>query len=104
MAQNPSWTDAYHDLISAVTSLGHPAEFGYLIAKNLGSEKMMRRMTQYLKTTKPRSAEEIADEMLAIMSDRDRWVQKKEMEFYNAKLNRLKYEWDEEDNEEEDED
>ena len=94
MSQNPSWTTAYHDLLSAVTSLGQPAEFGYLIAKNLGSEKTMRRMTNYLLTTKPRSAEEIADEMLAIMSDRDRWVQKKEMEFYNAKLNRLKYEWD----------
>ena len=89
MAQNPSWTDAYHDLISAVTSLGHPAEFGYLIAKNLGSEKMMRRMTQYLKTTKPRSAEEIADEMLAIKDEFERYREKKVAEYYNEKYNRL---------------
>ena len=79
---------SYSALVSAITSLGHPAEFGELIARELGTEKMMDRMTHYLQATKPRSAEEIADEMLAIMSDRDRWIQKKENEYYNARYNR----------------
>ena len=58
---------------------------------NLGSEKTMRRMTAYLHNAKPRSAEEIADEMLAIMSDRERWTKKKEAEEANAKYNELLY-------------
>ena len=69
----------------------HPEEFGKAIAKNLGSKKTMRRMTAYLYTAKPRSAEEIADEMLAIMSDRKRWIQKKEAEEANARYNELLY-------------
>ena len=36
-------------------------------------------------------AEEIADEMLAIMEDRNRWIQKKEAEYYNAKYNEMLY-------------
>ena len=30
-----------------------------------------------------------ADEMLAIMSDRERWIQKKEAEYYNSRYNDL---------------
>ena len=47
----------------------------------------MHRMTGYLLSAKPRTEEEIVDEMLAIMSDRDRWIQKKEAEYYNQKYN-----------------
>ncbi len=83
------WKDAYRELLQAVTRKGYPEEFGKAIAKNLGSEKMMRRMTSYLYSANPRSAEEIADEMLAIMSDRERWIQKKETEYYNSKYNEL---------------
>ena len=42
-------------------------------------------MTAYLRSAEPRSAEEIVDEMLAIMSDTDRWRQKKKAEEANAK-------------------
>ena len=82
-----SWREAYHGLLVAVKERGFPEEFGKLIARNLGSEKMMRRMTGYLKAAKPRSMEETADEMLAILSDRDRWIEKKELERTNAKYN-----------------
>ena len=51
----------------------------------------MSRMIRYLRNANPRSAEEIADEMLAIMEDRNRWVQKKEAEYYNAKYNEMLY-------------
>ena len=33
--------------------------------------------------------EMIADEMLAIMEDRERWIRKKTAEYYNGKYNEL---------------
>ena len=87
MGASESWKAAYSDLINTIVRMGYPEEFGKLIAKNLGSEKTMQRMTSYLNYAKPRSAEEIADEMLAIMSDRERWIRKKEFEEANARYN-----------------
>ena len=91
MSAPESWKAAYRELIGTIVRMGYPEEFGKLIARNLGSEKTMRRMTAYLHSAKPRSAEEIADEMLAIMSDRERWIQKKETEAANARYNELLY-------------
>lgn len=84
-----AWLSAYHDLVRAVKAMGYPEEFGKLIAKNLGSEKTMRRMTAYLHSARPTSAEEIADEMLAIMSDRDRWRDRIESREANARYNAI---------------
>ena len=92
MSASESWKSAYRELIETIVHMGYPEDFGKAIAKNLGSEKTMRRMTSYLYSAKPRSAEEIADEMLAIMSDRERWIQKKEAEEANARYNQLLYE------------
>lgn len=91
MSASESWKEAYRDLIEAIVHMGYPEEFGKLIAKNLGSEKTMQRMTAYLRQAKPRSAEEIADEMLAIRSDRERWIKKKEAEQANARYNEVLY-------------
>lgn len=79
------------ELIDTVVYMGYPAEFGAAIANNLRTEKTMSRMIGYLRNAKPRSAEEIADEMLAIMEDRNRWTRKKEAEYYNAKYNEMLY-------------
>ena len=81
------------ELIQQLVRMGYPypAEFGAAIANNLRTEKTMSRMIRYLRNANPRSAEEIADEMLAIMEDRNRWVQKKEAEYYNAKYNEMLY-------------
>ena len=89
MGAQESWKEAYGELVGTIVRMGYPEEFGRMIAKNLGSEKTMRRMTNYLRNAGPRSAEEIADEMLAIMSDRERWIRKKEAEKANAKYNEL---------------
>ncbi len=89
MGASESWKDAYRELIRTVARMGYPEEFGQVIARNLGSEKTMRRMTAYLRSAQPRSAEEIADEMLAIMSDRERWIAKKEAEEANARYNQI---------------
>ena len=79
------------ELVNIVVRMGYPKEFGIAIANNLRTEKTMSRMIGYLRNAKPRSAEEIADEMLAIMSDRERWIKKKEAEEANAKYNELLY-------------
>ena len=76
-----------HELTDIITQMGYPAELGAAIADNLRTEKTMSRMIGYLLHAKPRSEEEIVDEMLAIMSDRDRWIEKKETEYYNARYN-----------------
>ena len=89
MSAPDSWKAAYWELIDTVVHMGYPEEFGKAIAKNLGSGKTMRQMTAYLYSAKPRSAEEIADEMLAIMSDRERWIAKKEAEAANARYNEI---------------
>ncbi|MGI5989633.1 MAG: hypothetical protein ACOX78_05160 [Lachnospiraceae bacterium] len=81
--------------------MGYPAEFAAVLAANLRTEKAMGRMCGYLKNAHPRSAEEIADEMMAILSDRDAWIEKKSAQYYNAKYNSWVRRGLEEDGEEE---
>ena len=78
-------------LIQTLVCMGYPEEFGNAIADNLRTEKTMSRMIGYLNQAHPKSADEIADEMLAIMEDRERWIQKKTAEYYNSKYNELLY-------------
>ena len=100
MSAPESWKEAYWELVGTIVKMGYPEDFGKLIAKNLGSEKTMRRMTAYLRNAKPRSAEEIADEMLAICAEIETWREKKESQEaqarYNARLYYKKWEPDEE--------
>ncbi len=83
--------EVFNELVQTIAKMGYPMEFGVMVARNLGGEKTMRRMIGYLRHAKPRSAEEIADEMLSIMDDRARWIQKKSAEYYNSKYNELLY-------------
>ena len=75
------------ELIDILVRMGFSAELGEAIAANLRTEKPMNRMIGYLLSAQPRTEEDIVDEMLAIMSDRDTWIRKKEAEFYNQKYN-----------------
>ena len=83
------WTEAANSLISMVKELGFPEELGEQIAKQLGSPKAINRMTAYLHYERPKSAEIIVDEMLAICSDIERWRDKKAAEEANAKNNEI---------------
>lgn len=85
------WARAKEQLVFAVKQLGFPEELGEQIAKQLGSPKAMNRMLSYLYNVKPRSAELIVDEMLAICSDIDRWKDKKASEEANARYNEILY-------------
>ena len=77
--------------MQSVERLGCPAELGEAIAKHLGSPKSMERMISYLDYVKPRSAELIVDEMLAIRSEIDAWKDKKASEEANARYNEMLY-------------
>lgn len=83
------WARSKDELVAAVKKLGFPESLGLQIAKELGSPKAMERMLAYLYYVKPRSAELIVDEMLAIKSDIDAWRKKKASEEANAKYNEL---------------
>ena len=86
MLQN-EWTSARNEMIGALVELGHPRELGEEIAKNLESPKAMRRMTAYLRYVKPRKAELVVDEMLAIRSEILSWREKKASEAANEVYN-----------------
>ena len=76
-------------IIAVIERKGLPEEFGTLIADSLGTEKTMTRMLSYLVRLGPASAEEIADEMLAIKAEFEGYRQKKINEYYNIQMNRL---------------
>jgi len=83
--------NAWKELVRTIAGMGYPEEFGKVIADSLRSEKLLRRMRSYLLYAKPRSAEEIADEMLAIRDEADRWAEKKDAAFYNMQYNSYLY-------------
>ena len=66
---------------------GYPEEFCDIITKNLNTDFTAQRMIGYLYHYEHPPVEEIADEMISILSDRNRIMQKKELEEVNAKWN-----------------
>ena len=82
-----TWKQTYIELLHTAEGCGLPEEIGKLLAKNLQSERAMRRMISYLRNGHPRGVEDIADELLAIMEDRARWIDKKQSEEANMRYN-----------------
>lgn len=80
-----TWRKAYAELLTVLASIGIPEEVGKYIAQNLHSERSIRRMTGYVRNAHPNTMEEIADEMFAIMEDRNSWIRKKEAQQSNAR-------------------
>ncbi|MBR2834811.1 MAG: hypothetical protein IKE43_03740 [Coriobacteriales bacterium] len=78
--------EAYHTLIQEITNLGFPQEFGMVIACELKSQKAMLRMASYLRQAKPQIPEDIADEMLAIIEERNTWIEHKISEHANSSI------------------
>ncbi len=68
-------------------ALGYPERFCHLISESLRGEWSEMRMMGYLREWGRPSMEEVADEMLAILSDRERIVNKKMSEQANASYN-----------------
>lgn len=74
-------------LYKELKSKGFEPHFCELISKEMCTDWTATRMLGYLKAVPNAREEDVVDEMLAIMSDRDRIRQKHEMEFYQAKIN-----------------
>jgi len=89
MTSNDEWVRTKMNLVSSVENLGFPKELGNEVARQLGGIKAMERMIAYLDYVKPRSAEMIVDEMLAICSDIGAWRKKKESEEANSAYNEM---------------
>ena len=83
------WAMAKEELIRSMRDLGFPDELGDAIAKQLGSPKAMQRMISYLNNVKPKTAELVVDEMLAICSEIEAWRDKKASEAANAAYNEM---------------
>ena len=90
------WRKTRDELIRVIKSLGFPEELGEAAASHLGSPKAIERLTAYLHYVKPKTAELVVDEMLAIRSEIDAWKDKKASEAANARYNELLHELSEE--------
>lgn len=75
------------ELYDILLRRGYPEPFCDEITKNLNTDWTVQRMIGYLSRYKKLPMEEIADEMLAILSDRNRIMQKHELEETNARWN-----------------
>jgi hypothetical protein len=84
------------ELYNMMLRRGYPEPFCDEVTRNLNTDWTAQRMMGYLSHYKKLRLEEVADEMLAILSDRNRIMQKKEMESSNARWNEyLNYGFDE---------
>ena len=81
-----------NELITLTVRRGYPAELGALMAAELGTESTVKRMITYLTHARPERAEDMVDEMLAIRSDRDFWMDKKRSEYAQQQYNQLLWE------------
>ena len=83
-------TERTDELYKVLLTKGYPKELGAEIAyKNLNTAYTATRMLGYLyRYTEPR-LEDVIDEMIAILSDREEIIKKKEMEQSQAVINEI---------------
>lgn len=75
------------ELYRIMLERGYPEEFCDIITKNLNTDFTAQWMIGYLYHYDHPKPEEIADEMLAILSERKRIMEKKDLENANALWN-----------------
>lgn len=80
-------TEKSLELYEIMLRRGYPEPFCDQVTRNLNTDWTAQRMIGYLSYYKTLPMEEVVDEMLAILSDRNRIMQKKELESVNAKWN-----------------
>lgn len=76
-------------LYEMMLEMGYPEPFCKVVSRELRSDLAQVRMMGYLSQYSQASQEQVADEMLAILSDRDAWIKKKQMENNQQKWNRF---------------
>ena len=78
------------ELYKLLLSRGYPKEFCAEIAyKNMNTDYTATRMLGYLYRISNPRIEDLVDEMLAILSDRNQIIQKKEMERAQTVINEI---------------
>lgn len=78
------------ELYKVLLSKGYPIELCTEIAyKNMNTDYTATRMLGYLYRYSNPKIEDLIDEMLAILSDRNEIIQKKEMEHAQAVINEI---------------
>ena len=78
------------ELYKVLLCKGYPKEFCAEIAyKNMNTDYTATRMLGYLYRYSNPKIEDLIDEMLAILSDRNEIIQKKEMEHAQAVINEI---------------
>lgn len=83
-------TNRSDELMRALLAKGYPEELCSTIAyKYMNTDFTATRMLGYLYRVESPSEEQVVDEMLAILSDRDRIMKKHEMEATQAKINQM---------------
>lgn len=90
-------TEVSMQLYKLMLERGYPEEFCDIITKNLNTDFTAQRMIGYLYHYDHPPVEEIADEMISILSDRNRIMEKKELEEVNARWNDFLMNWFNED-------
>ncbi|MCQ2512911.1 MAG: hypothetical protein MJ092_05965 [Lachnospiraceae bacterium] len=78
------------ELYKALLEKGYPEGFAVAITDNLNTDFTAGRMLGYLRHYDHIPMEDVADEMLAILSDRAAIIQKKEMEATQASWNQMR--------------
>ena len=76
-------------LFEMMMDRGYSREFSDLISKNLNTDFTATRMIGYLAHYSSLPEGEVVDEMLAILSDRNAIIKKKEAEQAQAKVNEI---------------
>ena len=82
-------TEKSLELHKMLIERGYPDAFCYEVTCNLNTDWTAQRLIGYLHYNPDVSMIDIADEVLAILSDRERIIRKKENEETNMKLNIL---------------
>lgn len=78
------------ELYKVLLRKGYPKEFCAEIAyKNMNTDYTATRMLGYLYRVSEPRIEDLVDEMLAILSDREQIIQKKELEQAQAVINEV---------------
>ena len=76
-------------LYDILKSRGYQEELCYLITQNLNTDYTATRMIGYLSYYSDLPEEELVEEMLAILNERNEFIKKKEMEQAQARINEI---------------
>ena len=77
------------ELYQLMLKKGYPEPFCDEVTRNLNTDWTAQRMIGYLSHYQKLRLEDVADEVLAILSDRNRIMEKKSLEIINARWNEM---------------